>query len=234
MFQYFFEEYKEEIYDKRKKERHIYWPEVVILVFMFLLLAIYIYFAITQEFLYMLGIFLVMVGLLIPLHILHNNYMKKTHDARMEEHKEKVIQPLRNILESRNFQFVSLQKIDWLISSCEERLEKEKNPFQGVPDSFFKYVFPCITLLLGAIVESISVEIAIYITAFVFAAWIIWVGIRDAMNALIERLFCPNKFILVSLKKELEYARINFAEPSQSSAEKEPESSCGAVSASST
>ena len=138
----------------------------------------------------------------------HDKYLRKTFNSRLQAYRENGLEQLSGLLKSERYGFETPKQVDWLISSCEEQLKVEKNPFSGFSDSFFKFVFPCITLLIGTLLDKISIDAATYIFIVVFEVWVIGFMLKDMVIELADMFFCPNRKVLISLKTELEYIKI--------------------------
>lgn len=207
MFQYFFEEYRR-IYYERKKAIPTFWFSWATIVLLIIATVSYVYFVVQNQIIGALAIFAITIIILIIFYIANSKYLKRTFDDRLQVYQEKGLERLIGLLKNEKYGFVSPEQIEWLISSCKERLRMEKNPFSGFSDSFFKFVFPCVTLLIGALLNTISMDHVIVICTLVFAIWLTGFIVKDIVVELRDMFFCPNRKVLISLKTELEYIKI--------------------------
>lgn len=137
-----------------------------------------------------------------------NRHLDKTRNERMMQYKSEKLCPLIKLLKDDRFSFYSEQKVDWLISCCESELNAGTNPLKGVPDSFFRWVFPTITLFLGTLIDSLSPTGAAEISATVFLVWIIAFMVKIPLGSFVDYLACPDREALLFLKSELQYVRL--------------------------
>lgn len=142
-----------------------------------------------------------------------DRHLDKTRDIRLRNYQERKLQPLIDLLKNSKFSFYSIEKIDWLISCCETELKGGKNPLGNLPDSFFKWVFPVITLFLGSMIDDVTPSLASNVVVIVFLLWGMAILVKIPASYLMDYLTCPDKEALLYLKSDLEYIRLSVNAP---------------------
>lgn len=213
MFEYFFGEYKRSIYHGSIKVLRSPW-EGLCAIFFFLAYVAFatgLAFAVSSGSVFAFAIsFAVLAVDIVGAYRWLDKRLEKTQDMRMREYQEKKLHPLIKLLKDDKFSFYSVNKVEWLISCCEVQLEREKNPFKNLPDSFFKWVFPIITMFLGAHLDNLARDAATA-TAILFTLSLLWMIVyllKNLVSGVIDYLLFPNRKVLLFLKSELKYIRI--------------------------
>lgn len=222
MFQYFFGEYKRSIYkgttlkEGLKNIRKLP-PKVWLMLLCFILCyaGMIITFCLGKRIISAIFILAIAVDTG-ALQLWDNRYLDETRDKRIEQYKKNKIHPLIDLLQDSRFSFYSAKKMDWLISCCEAELKAGENPLKGMPDSFFKWVFPFATLLLGTQINVLAPNSIAVILIIVFSAWAIAFLLKIPVSYLIDHLACPDKNALLFLKSELKYIQLLLDEAEKS------------------
>lgn len=206
MFQHFFRAYKDTVY---KGAIHNYWSspilaKILIGVIVVLFLAVGVFATLNNTTWIMfsfLGIFLAMI----IIFSLEFHYEKKNREDLYQKYKDKKLQPLLDLLQHDDFSLYSLEKVNWLISCCESRLDK-KNNISASSENFSKYFFPIITLLFGVALKEMSSEGAIQGIVLILVGFAAFWGVKY----IIDEISNPNREVLKFLKTELEYIKTEF------------------------
>lgn len=134
---------------------------------------------------------------------------KKTGNQDMECYKQETYKKLKELLRDEKYNFDSLEGVDWLILSCQDELTAGARTY-GIAGSFSKYVVPVITMFVGAVVDSVSAEIAIGWVALAVIIWFVICVVRFSLADAIEYIKFPAKRGLLDLKSDLQYLRLEL------------------------
>lgn len=219
MFQYFFSEYKSRIFKgstlKEGVKKLSSYPKKglgMLLLFFLFYAGVIVAFCLGKIVLSAILLLPLMVDA-VSMHFWYNDYSDKVRDACIEAYKQETLQPLIDLLQNSKFSFYSVKKVEWLISCCEAELQGGKSPFRNMPDSFFKWVFPIITLFFGTQMNSHAPSTVAAVLVVVFFVWITAFLMKPLASRLMDYLSCPDKKALLFLKSELNYIRLLLDDP---------------------
>lgn len=149
MFEFFFEEYKKNIYKRNRFRKNIpvsEWIWFAITIASLLLVLVLWYVGQIIAF----GIcVLVTIVFYTILMLLIDRHRDRCHDDIMAEYRRRMIYSLEKMLQEKKYNLYSVAGINWLIACCKEAIDKKKHSLPHIGDSFLKWVFPWVTLLLG-------------------------------------------------------------------------------------
>jgi len=208
MFEHFLRRYKYEIYaGKLSNLKRLPWYELLAMAMTFASFAIAIVSifsgATKAAFIGMMIAYILMVLYL----ILDNRRIKIDRDNLLTRYKENRLEPLISLLKSESFDLFSTQKIDWLLSCCNELLKPCEKPSSGLSDYFLKYMFPFITMFFGFAIKLASLEDGLAVVAVICLVLLLAYWLQRMIAPIVDDFMNPDKYVLRFLKSELEYIK---------------------------
>lgn len=177
MFEFFFEEYRKNIYKKNRFRKNIPASEWILLIISIASSLVGFVFCCVEQII-ALGICdLVAIVLYAILMLLTHRRRDRLRDHLMVEYRSGMICPLEEMLQEKKYNLYSAAGIDWLIACCKEAIDKKKHSLPHIGDSFLKWVFPWVTLLLGTWLgkkgDLLSVSNIIMLLAIIIGIWLL-------------------------------------------------------------
>lgn len=221
MFSFFLEEYRKNIYKGARFRKNIPVSEKIWFGIFLVQAPLLFVFYFSRRAIALGVSLLVMViaaGILSWLVYRHRSQFR---DKEMEDYLNRMIRPLKELLQDKKYGFYSAQGIDWLIACCEKEMKGKKRLLPGIMDSSFKWVFPFVTLLIGVCLEkwsaALSLELLLQILIIIILIWFLYVLCKMAWYQVPEDvswLFGLTKAALPPLLSALEYIRTFVTEAS--------------------
>lgn len=219
MFEFFFEEYRKSIYKKNGRFRKNV-PTSEKLLFAAFLGSLILGIAFLRVRRKTVSVVLFAVGIIsaIILACLNHRNRDRSRDDYLEDHRSQMIQPLEDMLRDERYRLYSAQGIDWLIMCCKARIKEKEHPWPGLGDSFFKWIFPLITLALGAYLNKLidlPLDVVVFTLFVAICIWLFGIEIKSyarEMSEGISWLLGLSRAALPSLLSDLEYIRTFWPE----------------------
>lgn len=215
MFELFLEEYQKSIFKKARFRKNIPISEKVWMGITFVLLLLCCVLAFYRR---TIAVYAAMLAAVISGGIfwrLCGQHRSRARDEEREGYLQRIAHPLEDLLQEEKYNLYSMRGIDWLIACCKEEINRKKNSSPGMGTSFFKYVFPFITLLFGKYLDRwdnlLTWDLLFLILFFLLAVWLVIEFYKSTLRQVPEDIawiFGWRKAALPSLLSALEYVRV--------------------------
>lgn len=208
MFQYFFLEYKHEIYNRYQFSFKRYPLKLWIPLGAALLSAICtVVCALKNK--NPLPYAIVSLVLCAIFVLIVSYYKRKTHNQALISYKQEIIEPLKALLESEIYTSYSTDGIKYLISMCNSKLSIPKTPLK-LFSSFSTVIVPFITLLIGSKLDFITLDQAFKLFPRIFTIWLLACILKFLLSDVIHDIRFYDQSVMLSLKGDLQYLLQQF------------------------
>lgn len=206
MFLFFFEDYKEKVYNGSR--RKLTWYEKVMIAFMLISVTLLLLAVSLKWNNIVVIVFASMVVLSVAVIMVYSDIrFQRNRRALLEKYKTGHIEPLIDLLNSYNL--YSADGVTWLIDCCNGKKNKDETfaVFKKIKELFLSVIYPVITLSIGLVLaESTPNEIYSFL-GLVIALFIIAAIICMFARPLISFMMFPDKEIVDYLEDELKYVK---------------------------
>ena len=217
MFEFFLNDYYEKVY--KEANRKLKYYECIMLIFLILSTLFTIYSLIFKYGQTMFYIALILeIATMLVIYIYTKIRNKRDSKNLVKKYKKKRINALIEFMkswgnnsedDSKN-DLYNIFGVEWALACTKNKLEKNHSiqELQDMGQDFYMYIFPLVTLCVGALIEKSTSEQIISFASSIISFAIIVISAITAIKIFINWILTPKRFALEILRDDLEYIKV--------------------------